>query len=69
MSLKLTSIDQAKLEGAHGPGIEMAMRIIVRMARILGATELIDIEGAHIDSSLYMGSGRTWGRSISPQHT
>jgi predicted aconitase len=55
MSLKLTSIDQAKLEGAHGPGIEMAMRIIVRMARILGATELIDIEGAHIDSSLYMG--------------
>jgi predicted aconitase len=35
--------------------MEMAMRIIVRMARILGAEELLDIEGAHIDSSLYMG--------------
>ena len=35
----------------------MAMRIIVRMAEILGADRLIDIEAAHIDSSLYMGEG------------
>lgn len=55
-SLRLTEADQAKLDGQHGPGIEMAMRIIVRMARILGAEELLDIEGAHIDSSLYMGA-------------
>ena len=54
-ALRLTEADQAKLDGQHGPGVEMAMRIIVRMARILGAKELLDIEGAHIDSSLYMG--------------
>ena len=48
-------MDQAKLDGAYGAGVEMAMRIIVRMARILDAEKLIDIEGAHIDSSLYMG--------------
>jgi predicted aconitase len=53
--LKLTHDDQAKLNGEHGPGVEMAMRILVRMARILGARALLDIEGAHIDSSLYMG--------------
>jgi predicted aconitase len=53
--LRLTDDDRAKLDGAHGPGIEMAMRIIVRMARIVDAKELLDIEGAHIDSSLYMG--------------
>jgi predicted aconitase len=54
-SPQLTDIDQAKLDGVYGPGVEMAMRIIVRMARILNAKELLDIEGAHIDSSLYMG--------------
>jgi predicted aconitase len=54
-SLQLTEMDQAKLDGAYGAGVEMAMRIIVRMARILDAEKLIDIEGAHIDSSLYMG--------------
>jgi predicted aconitase len=53
--LRLTDDDRAKLDGAHVPGIEMAMRIIVRMARIVDAKELLDIEGAHIDSSLYMG--------------
>lgn len=53
--LALTEQDQAKLQGAHGPGVEMAMRILVRMARIQGAGHLLDIEGAHIDSSLYMG--------------
>jgi predicted aconitase len=54
-SLNLNEEDQAKLAGEHGPGVEMAMRILVRMARILGAQALLDIEGAHIDSSLYMG--------------
>lgn len=53
--LRMSDHDQAKLNGKLGPGMEMAMRIIVRMARILGAHELLDIEGAHIDSSLYMG--------------
>jgi hypothetical protein len=33
----------------------MAMRIIVRMAEVLGAAELLDITAAHIDSTVYMG--------------
>ncbi len=43
------------LDGTKGPADQMAMRIISRMAGIVGADRLMDITGAHIDSSLYMG--------------
>ena len=55
MSLDLTSHDRALLEGAHGAGARMAMRIMVRMAEVYGAGSLMDITAAHIDSALYMG--------------
>lgn len=43
------------LDGRNGPADQMAMRIISRMAEVVGAERLMDITGAHIDSSLYMG--------------
>ncbi len=55
MPLDLTPRDRELLAGAHGPGARMAMSIIVRMADIQGASTLLDIEQAHIDSSIYMG--------------
>ena len=54
--LYLSDYDRELLAGERGPGAQMAMRIIVRMAEILGVERLIDIEAAHIDSSLYMGA-------------
>jgi len=54
--LYLSDYDRELLVGEHGSGAQMAMRIIVRMAEILGVERLIDIEAAHIDSSLYMGA-------------
>ncbi len=54
--LYLSDYDRELLTGERGPGAQMAMRIIVRMAEILGVEQLIDIEAAHIDSSLYMGA-------------
>ena len=33
----------------------MAMSIIVRMAEVFGARELMDITAAHIDSTIYIG--------------
>ena len=54
-ALILTEADQAMLDGGRGPADQMAMRIISRMAGIVGAERLMDISGAHIDSSLYMG--------------
>ena len=43
------------LDGKHGAATKMAMSILVRMAEVAGADELLDISGAHIDSTVYIG--------------
>ncbi len=43
------------LAGERGPAAELSMSILTRMAAVQGAQELLTIEGAHIDSTLYMG--------------
>jgi hypothetical protein len=53
--LRLSEQDQAMLAGADGAATQMAMRIIVKMAEFHGARALMNIEQAHIDSTLYMG--------------
>ena len=55
MVLRLTAEDEAKLAGDHGPGVAMAMRLVVALARVSQAARLIDIESAHIDGCLYHG--------------
>jgi predicted aconitase len=55
MPLTLTDYDQQLRDGSRGPAAQLAMRILVRMAEVHGATEMMDITGAHIDSALYMG--------------
>ena len=55
MTLQLTDKDQAMLRGDYGAATKMAMSILVRMAEVSNATELIDITGAHIDSTVYIG--------------
>jgi predicted aconitase len=55
MSLLLTKKDQDMLHGNYGPAARMAMSIVTRMAEVAGAAELLDIIGAHIDSTVYIG--------------
>jgi predicted aconitase len=55
VALVFSQRDRALIEGELGPAGAMSMRILVRMARIQGATRFLDITGAHIDSALYMG--------------
>lgn len=55
MALSLSENDRAMLRGDHGPAPRMAMSILVRMAEVSGAQELLDITGAHIDSTIYIG--------------
>jgi predicted aconitase len=55
MTLSLSDKDQAMLHGDYGPATKMAMSIIVRMAEVSGAKELLDITSAHIDSTVYIG--------------
>ena len=53
--MRLSPLDQALLKGERGPAAQMAMRILVRMAELQGAHEMLSISQAHIDSTIYMG--------------
>jgi predicted aconitase len=53
--VRLSDWDRALLAGAEGPAGQVAMRIVVEMARVAGATELIGVTSAHIDGCLYHG--------------
>jgi hypothetical protein len=55
MTLSLTDSDIAQLRGDRGPAAQMAMSILIQMAEIYGAAELMDITAAHIDSTIYIG--------------
>ncbi|KAJ0419141.1 hypothetical protein BJY00DRAFT_286373 [Aspergillus carlsbadensis] len=51
----LSPIDRAMLEGAHGEAAAVSMRIILRMASVLGADSLMDVSQVHVDGCLYTG--------------
>ena len=53
--LALSKRDQQMLHGDFGPAAKMAMSIVARMAEVASARELLDISGAHIDSTVYIG--------------
>ena len=53
--LNLSDADRAMLNGERGPAPQLAMSILVRMAGVYGARELMDISQAHIDSTIYLG--------------
>ncbi len=55
MTLTLSARDQSMLSGDHGPAAKMAMSIVARMAEVSDAKALLDITGAHIDSTVYIG--------------
>jgi predicted aconitase len=55
MTVQLSDRDRSMLAGDHGPATQMAMSILVRMAAVYKAPELMDISAAHIDSTIYIG--------------
>ena len=55
MTLTLSSKDLEMLHGNRGLAARMAMSIVARMAEVAGASELLDITNAHIDSTVYIG--------------
>ncbi|MBD9463776.1 aconitase X [Pseudomonas sp. Pdm06] len=54
-TLELTGQDRALLDGSHGKAAQVAMHIVLRMAEIQGATQLLDVTQAHIDGCIYTG--------------
>ncbi|MET3577695.1 putative aconitase [Mesorhizobium robiniae] len=55
MTLELGTGDQSMLDGEHGPAVAAAMKILIAFSKAVGARELLDIAGAHIDGCLYHG--------------
>ncbi len=55
MKITLSARDQAMLDGEFTDAAQMAMRILITMAGVYGATHLLDIESAHVDGCLYHG--------------
>ncbi|KUI29313.1 aconitase X catalytic domain-containing protein [Mycobacterium sp. GA-2829] len=55
LPLALSESDDRYLAGDHGDGAALAMRVLVAVARSMGASRLVDIESAHVDGCLYIG--------------
>ena len=51
----LSAHDRALLDGVHGEAARVAMRILLRMAAVQGATRLLDVTRVHVDGCLYSG--------------
>ncbi|PWY73049.1 hypothetical protein BO70DRAFT_342104 [Aspergillus heteromorphus CBS 117.55] len=71
-NVQLSDEDEAFLEGSHGEAARVALRIILRMADLLDAHELMDVTQVHIDGCIYHGPGsllfaerlRDWGGRV-----
>ena len=55
MVLTLTDEEQGFLDGRAGEAVATAMRMVVALARMVGAERLLPVTRAHIDSCLYHG--------------
>jgi predicted aconitase len=51
----LSHTDEQFTRGERGAGAALAMRVLVAVARSMGAARLVDIESAHVDGCLYVG--------------
>lgn len=61
----LSDLDRRFLAGEFGEAARIAMRIVLQTARIEGATELVDVEMAHLDGVFYQGpAGLTFARKL-----
>lgn len=54
-AMRLTAGDTAILNGELGEGARLALELVVAAGEAMGADELLDISGAHIDGCLYHG--------------
>jgi predicted aconitase len=55
LGVRLSEADRAMLAGDEGPASQLAMRVIVKLAELADAAELIDIASAHVDGCLFHG--------------
>ena len=51
----LSDADREFASGGRGDGAALAMRVLLAVARSMGAPRLVDVESAHVDGCLYVG--------------
>jgi predicted aconitase len=57
MTLHLTALEQAMLDGAEGPGVQRAMEIVATLGRIYGAPDLVQVTHVQIAGVSYKNLG------------
>jgi predicted aconitase len=57
VNVELSDTDRAFLKGEFGDASRAAMNIVLRMAGILGVSELMDVSQVHVDGCVYTGPG------------
>lgn len=56
-TVTLSAMDQDLFAGVYGKASQIAIRIVLRMAELIGAQTLMDVTQAHIDCCVYTGEG------------
>jgi predicted aconitase len=56
VNLTLDAREQDMLDGGEGPAVQLAMRILARMAPLYGASSLLSVTRAHIDGVILTGA-------------
>lgn len=63
--MRLTDVDRSAIAGEQGEATRIAMELLVAAGEAMGASGLIDISRAHIDSCLYHGmAGLDFARKL-----
>ncbi|KAF4472835.1 DUF521 domain [Fusarium albosuccineum] len=62
--IQLSDSDRAMLDGANGKAARISLKIIIRMADMMGARELMDISQAHTDGAWYGPGSVAFGQRL-----
>lgn len=63
-NIQLAEADRAMLNGENGETAKISLMIIIRMAEMMGARELIDISQAHTDAAWYGPGSVAFGQRL-----
>lgn len=64
LDVRLSDFDRAALSGTNGEAAKVSMKIIVRMAQMMGAQELMDVSQAHVDGAWYGPGSLAFGEKL-----
>ncbi|KAM0490329.1 hypothetical protein ACHAP8_011661 [Fusarium lateritium] len=62
--IQLSDADRAMLDGANGEAARVSLKIIIRMAHMMGAPELMNVSQAHADAAWYGPGSVAFGQRL-----